>query len=93
LELGQTIHSTAKAPCTDLNVQSCFPIYYESDLARVIIDTTIFVWDEVSMAHKHRMTGLDLLFKDIMQDDRPSCGKLVVTSGYFQQNLPIIPGG
>jgi ATP-dependent DNA helicase PIF1 len=60
---------------------------------RVIRDTHIFVWGEVSMAHKHLMTGIDRLFKDLMQDDRPFGGNLVVVSGDFRRNLPIIPGG
>jgi hypothetical protein len=45
------------------------------------------------MAQNHFMTGLDRLFKDLMQDDRPFGGKLVVTSGYFRHNMPIFPGG
>jgi hypothetical protein len=58
---------------------------------RVIRDTTIFVWDEVSMDHKHLMIGIDRLFKDTIQDDRPFGGKLVVASGDFRQNLLITP--
>jgi hypothetical protein len=45
------------------------------------------------MAHKHIMAGLDHLFKDLMQYDRPFGGNLVVTSGDFIHNLPITPGG
>jgi hypothetical protein len=93
LKLGQTFHSTVKAPCTNLNAESCFSIAAGSDLVRVIRDTTIFVWYEVSMAHKHLTTRLDRTFKDLMQDDRPFGGKLVVMSGYFRQNLSIIPDG
>jgi hypothetical protein len=92
LKLGHTFHPTVKAPCTTLNAASFFPISAGSELARVIRDTIFFVWDDVYMAHKHLMTGLDRLFKDLMQDDRTFCGKLVVMSGYFRQNLPIIPG-
>jgi hypothetical protein len=70
LKLGQTLfHSTVKAPCTDLNSESCLPISAGSEVARVIRDTKIFVWDEVSMAHKHLMSCLDRIFKDLMQDD------------------------
>jgi hypothetical protein len=93
LKLGQTFHSTVKAPCTNLNAESCFPISAGSELTRVIRDATMFVWDEVYMAHMHLMTGIDCLFKDLMQDDRPFGVNLVVTSGYFKQNLPIITGG
>jgi hypothetical protein len=45
------------------------------------------------MARNHLMTGLVHLFRYLMQDDRPFGGKLVVMSGDFRQNLPIIPGG
>jgi hypothetical protein len=93
LKIGQTFHSTVKATCIDFNAESCFPISAESELSRVIRDTTIFVWDEVSMAHKRLMTGLEHLFKDLMQDRRHIGVKVVVTSGYFRHNLPIIPGG
>jgi ATP-dependent DNA helicase PIF1 len=93
LKLGQKIHSTVKEPCTDFNAERCFPISAGSELARVIRDNKLFVWDEVSMAHKHLMNGPASIFKDIMQDGRPFGGNLVVTSGDFRQNLPIIPGG
>jgi aminoglycoside phosphotransferase len=81
-----------KAPCTNLNAESCFPISAGSELARIIRDTKISVCDEVSMDHKNPMTGIDRIFKDLIQDDRPFGGKLVVTSGDFRQNLPIILG-
>jgi hypothetical protein len=45
------------------------------------------------MARKNPMTGLDRLFNDLVQDDRPVGGALVVMNGYFRQNFPIIPGG
>jgi hypothetical protein len=77
LKHGQTFHSTVKAPCIDLNAESCFPISAGSELARVFRDTHIFVWDEVSMAHKHLTTSLDSLIKDIMQDERHFGGKLM----------------
>jgi hypothetical protein len=93
LRLGHTFHSMVKAPCTNLNAESCFPLSPGSDPAQVIIDTNVFDCDEVSMAHAHLTTGLDRLFKDLMQYDRPFGGKLVVTSGVFIHNLPITPGG
>jgi hypothetical protein len=82
-----------KAPCTNLNAESCFPLSPGSEPAQDIIDTKVFDCDEVSMARADFTTGLDRLFKDLMQDDRHFCGKLVVTSGDFIHNLPIIPGG
>jgi hypothetical protein len=39
------------------------------------------------------MTGLDRFFKDLMQDDRPFDGTLVVMDGDFRHNLPIIQCG
>jgi hypothetical protein len=45
------------------------------------------------MAHKHLMNGLDRIFKDLMQYDRPFGGKFMVVSGDVRQSLPIIPGG
>jgi hypothetical protein len=83
-----------KAPCTSLNAESCFPSYDGSELARVIRDANIFVWDEGSIARKHLMTGIDRHFKDLMQDVRPFGGKLVVKSGGrdIRQNFHIGPG-
>jgi hypothetical protein len=83
LKLGHKFHSTVKAPCINLNAESSFPISAGSELARVIIETNIFVWNEVSMAHKYLITGLDRLFKDLMQDDIPFGGKLVVIVKYL----------
>jgi hypothetical protein len=93
LKLEKTFHSKVKAPSTNLNAEGFFPISAGSELAWVIIYTNICVWDEVSIAHNHLMTGLDRIFKDLMQYERPFGKKLVVMSGDFRQNLTIIPGG
>jgi hypothetical protein len=71
LKLGHTFHSTVNVPCSNLNAEKFFPISARSELAQVIRDTNTFVWDEVSMAHKHLMTGLACLFEDLMQDGIP----------------------
>jgi hypothetical protein len=42
-QLGQTFHSTVKAPCTNLNAESFFAISAGSDLARVIKHNQTFV--------------------------------------------------
>ncbi|KAF0706862.1 hypothetical protein AaE_013911, partial [Aphanomyces astaci] len=89
-----TAHSRFKIPVTNLNEKSLCHIPKQSSLAKIIRDTKLIVWDEVSMIHKHALEAVDRSLRDIM--DNPTAllgGKVVVFSGDFKQILPIIPRG
>ncbi|KAF0746613.1 hypothetical protein AaE_008059 [Aphanomyces astaci] len=90
---GTTAHSRFKVPVTNLNDKlndmSLCHSPKQSSLAKVIRDTKLIVWYEVSMIDKHALDAVDRSFRDIM--DNPTAlfgGKVVVFSGDFKQILP-----
>ena len=52
----------------------------EADLFR---QTELIIWDEISMAHRHLIEALDNGLRDIMQNNHPFGGKVVVFAGDF----------
>ncbi|ETV75935.1 hypothetical protein H257_09895 [Aphanomyces astaci] len=74
---GTTAHSRFKIPVTTLNDKSLCHIPKQSSLAKIIRDTKLIVWDEVSMIHKHALEAVDCSIRDIR--DNPTAlfgGKL-----------------
>ena len=53
----------------------------------------IIIWDEATMNSKHLMHAVDLCLRDIMDNDKPFGGKLVVFGGDFRQTLSVVEGG
>ncbi|XP_072760462.1 ATP-dependent DNA helicase pif1-like [Anoplolepis gracilipes] len=65
-----------------------------SQATRELISAKLIIWDEVSMTVGHALTAVDKLFKDLMKNERPFGGKvilLLITAGDFRQNLPVVP--
>jgi hypothetical protein len=68
-------------------------------LAGLIENTSLVIWDEALMTHRHAFETLDRTFRDIMSrenDDASSQvfgGKVVVLGGDLRQILPIVEGG
>ena len=63
----------------------------QSSLAALLRETSLIIWDEASMAHKHNIEALDLLLKDLCSSDQLFGGKVVVFGGDFRQVLPVLP--
>ena len=94
LSLGRTFHSRFKVPLfADKDSNVSFNIKPTDTLAKVIIDATMIVWDEAPMGHRHLLEGLDRLLRDLMLNQRPFGGKLVILCGDFRQVLPVVPHG
>jgi len=55
--------------------------------------TKLIIWDEAPMCHKFSFEPLDKSLKDIMHNDRPFGGKVIVFGGDFCQILPVVPRG
>jgi len=89
---GRTFHSRFKAPLR-LTPDTRFNVAREDDLAALLREVTLIVWDEAAMGHRHLLEGLDRTLQDIRGDDRPFGGVVVVVSGDFRQNLPVVPRG
>ncbi|KAK6020980.1 hypothetical protein OSTOST_13359, partial [Ostertagia ostertagi] len=65
----------------------------ESREARALRNVSVIFWDEISMVPKWTLEAVDLLLKDIMQNEIPFGGKLMVIGGDFRQVLPVVERG
>ncbi|CAN1823226.1 ATP-dependent DNA helicase PIF1 [Linum perenne] len=93
---GRTAHSRFHIP-VDVNETSTCHIELRSELAELIENTSLIIWDEAPMAHKHCIESLDRTLRDVMSmKDKsnagvPFGGITVVFGGDFRQTLPTIP--
>uniref|UniRef100_A0A1J3HCW3 ATP-dependent DNA helicase n=1 Tax=Noccaea caerulescens TaxID=107243 RepID=A0A1J3HCW3_NOCCA len=62
-------------------------------LVGLIQETSLIIWDEAPMAHRHTFEGVDKTLRDIMSSDKLFGGKTVLLGGDFRQVLPVIPKG
>ena len=89
LDGGRTFHSRFKAPL-QLTATSTCNVPVQSPLADLIRRAQLIVWDEAPMAHRHLLEALDRTLRDIMMDDQPFGGKVLVLGGDFRQILPVV---
>jgi ATP-dependent DNA helicase PIF1 len=95
---GRTAHSQFGIPLV-LNKESCCKIPKKSDKAKLLIMTSLIIWDEAPMIHKFAFEAFERTLRDIMSDVDVTNGSLlfggktVVFGGDFRQILPIIPKG
>ncbi|XP_029124910.1 uncharacterized protein LOC109787689 [Cajanus cajan] len=89
---GRTAHSRFKIP---INVEedSFFSISKQSDLAKLIRETTTIIWDEAPMTNRYALEALDRSLKDILDCNAPFGGKIMILGGDFRQVLPVVPKG
>lgn len=62
-----------------------------SSEAKVLENCKLIINDEVTMLTKHGIRCIDKLLCEIMKNDKPFGGKVVVIGGDFRQTLPIVP--
>ncbi|XP_074363403.1 uncharacterized protein LOC141703913 [Apium graveolens] len=95
---GWTAHSRFKIPIVLDECSTC-NIAHDSDVAQLIKQTQLIIWDEVPMQHIYAFECLDRSLKDIMKDVDPKRyampfgGITVVLGGDFRQILPVITYG
>ncbi|KAL5176915.1 ATP-dependent DNA helicase pif1 [Glycine soja] len=87
---GQTAHSKFAIPVPATENSTC-NIHQGSELAELLKVTKLIVWDEAPMCHKFAFEALDKSLKEIMQNNLPFGGKIMVFGGDFRQILPIVP--
>lgn len=90
---GTTAHSRFKIP---LNVEpnSHCNITATSQLAALLSETSLIIWDEAPMTHRYCYDAVDRTLRDIREKpDVPFGGIPVVFGGDFAQILPVVPGG
>lgn len=59
--------------------------------ANIIRSAKLIIWDEAPMANKHSLMSINRLLKDIMGNDVPFSGKVIILGGDFRQVLPVAP--
>ncbi|KAG5106186.1 hypothetical protein JHK82_043156 [Glycine max] len=89
---GRTAHSKFSIPVPTTQNSTC-NIHQGSELAELLKVTKLIVCDEAPMCHKFAFEALDKSLKDIMQNNLPVEGKIIVFGGDFRQILPIVPKG
>ncbi|XP_019195884.1 PREDICTED: uncharacterized protein LOC109189728 [Ipomoea nil] len=95
---GRTAHSRFAIPIA-INEDSTCNIKQGSDLAELLIKTSLIIWDEAPMMHKHCFEALDRTMMDLLHFVDPCSemktfgGKTVVLGGDFRQILPVVPKG
>jgi hypothetical protein len=88
---GHTVHSRFKVPIT-LHEGSVCSISKNSDLAKLLKETSLIIQDEAPMQHRHVAEAVDKSVADARdQRDRPFGGVTVVFCGDWHQCLPVIP--
>ncbi|UYV69632.1 hypothetical protein LAZ67_7000051 [Cordylochernes scorpioides] len=92
LKGGRTYHSLFKLPIP-LNETSIANFDKDSNLKNEIISSSLIIWDEISMAIGYALTAIDRKLRDVMRDERPFGGKVILFGGDFRQNLPVIKHG
>ncbi|RZB68704.1 hypothetical protein D0Y65_038465 [Glycine soja] len=89
---GRIAHSKFAIPVPATENSTC-NIHQGSELAELLKVTKLIVWDKAPMCHKFAFEALDKSLKDIMQNNLPFGGKIMVFGGDFKQILPIVPKG
>lgn len=93
LEGGRTAHSRFAIPLTPDEYSLC-RIKPKSDLAMLIKEASLIIWDEAPMMSKFCFESLDKSLSDIIGniENKVFAGKVVVFGGDFRQVLPVIKG-
>ena len=93
---GRTAHSRFKIPVPIFEDSTC-NIHQGTELAELLNQTSLIIWDEAPMAHKFCFEALDQSLRDIITNKSNSNqifgGKVIVFGGDFRQILPVIPRG
>ncbi|WVZ64194.1 hypothetical protein U9M48_013756, partial [Paspalum notatum var. saurae] len=93
---GCTPHSRFRIPL-DIHEHFVYSIKKNTHLAELVLQTSLVIWDEAPVNHKHCFEALDRTLRDIMasKDSALSMkqfgGITVVLGGDFRQTLPILP--
>ncbi|XP_074352257.1 uncharacterized protein LOC141691415 [Apium graveolens] len=96
LPSGRTAHSRFHIPLK-LDQDSTAGIRHGTDIAELIQQTDLIIWDEVPMQHRHAFESVDHSLRDIMsaidkrRANKPFGGITVVFGGDYRQILPVIP--
>jgi hypothetical protein len=89
---GRTTHSYLKIPIA-LDHKSFYYIRKQDDLAALIRQTKLILWDEAPMINKLAFEAVDRTLRDLTNRNEPFGGIVFIMSGDFCQVLPVISQG
>ncbi|RZC20313.1 hypothetical protein D0Y65_006947 [Glycine soja] len=94
---NQIVEAVNKDKCVPVFEDSTCNIHQGTQLAELLNQTSLIIWDEAPMAHKFCFEALDHSLRDIIKhnskDNTIFGGKVMVFGGDFRQILPVIPRG
>lgn len=91
---GKTAHSAFKLPLNlNHSESSVCNISKQSDMAQVLREAKVIIWDECTMAHKGSIEALNRTLQDIRGRNHLMGGVTVLLAGDFRQTLPVVPRG
>ena len=86
---GRTAHSRFKIPIP-IHEDSTCGIKAQSDLAKLIKEAALIIWDEVFSSHRYNVEAVERSLRDIMKCDEDFGGKVVCFGGDPRQTLPVV---
>jgi len=89
---GRTAHSYLKIPIA-FDCTSFCCIRKQDDLAMLIRQSKLILWDEAPMTNKLAFEAMDRILRDLTDRNEPFGGIVFVMLGDFCQILPVIPRG
>ncbi|RXW13239.1 hypothetical protein EST38_g12616 [Candolleomyces aberdarensis] len=92
-EGGRTTHSTFKVPVNEKNEMLKSAIDIGDSRSELIHEASLIIWDEAPMANRAVLSCVNDILKDIMGNDLPFGGKVIILLGDFRQTCPVIRGG
>lgn len=84
----KTVHKTFGLPVS-LFTDSSSSIKFQSKEAQYLKEVDIFIWDEAPMTPRYALDIIDRTLCDIMNNNLPFGGKIIILGGDFRQLLPI----
>jgi hypothetical protein len=85
---GRTLHRTFALPF-NIDEHANSNAKPNSAIGKELINTDIFIIDEISMVPKYALEIIDKKLKELMDNNLPFGGKIVIIGGDFRQLLPI----
>ncbi|XP_076940700.1 uncharacterized protein LOC143609981 [Bidens hawaiensis] len=98
LEGGRMAHSRFLIPINLIEDSQC-QVKRNTDVSDLLKKTSLIIWDEAPMIHKHAFEVLDKTLKDVMNVDLGNTsgplfrGKVVVLCGDFKQIVHVVQNG
>uniref|UniRef100_A0A914YRQ3 ATP-dependent DNA helicase n=1 Tax=Panagrolaimus superbus TaxID=310955 RepID=A0A914YRQ3_9BILA len=91
-ETGRTCHNVFKLdfPFGDESNSGINP---SDDLGKSLKEVDVLIWDEAPMAPRHALEVIDKKLREIMENDIPFGGKVMILGGDFRQLPPVVKSG